>query len=192
MRISLCLKTRLGRLGSAFCLSSSRNSQSPNARRGFSLLEVLIATSILLGCVVVLGELAAIGRQHARDAEDLTAAQLICQTKLNEILCGASPAASVEAQPLTEAPGWVYSAEITYIDKPGLASLTVTVSEEISETEDFEQERAVRQFQLTRWIRDPNPQEYGSLPPRQGADGFPPDVFGEGFFEPDFGGGEFP
>ena len=61
---------------------------SPARRSGFSLLEVIMATAILLGCLIVLGDLAAVGRRHARDAEDLTTAQWLCQTKLNEILAG--------------------------------------------------------------------------------------------------------
>ena len=42
------------------------------ARRGFSLMEVLLATSILLACLVVLGELAEVGRRHAVDIQELT------------------------------------------------------------------------------------------------------------------------
>ena len=55
-------------------------------RSGFSLMEVLLATGILLGSLIVLGQLATVGRKHAHDAETLTTAQLLCQSKLNEIL----------------------------------------------------------------------------------------------------------
>ncbi len=57
-------------------------------RRGFSLLEVLLATGILIGSSIVLMELATIGMQHAASARDRSHAQLICQTKLNEIVAG--------------------------------------------------------------------------------------------------------
>ena len=40
----------------------------------FSLMEVLLATSILLACVVVLGELAEVGRRHIIDVDELTTA----------------------------------------------------------------------------------------------------------------------
>ena len=57
----------------------------------------MLATSILLACLIVLGELASVGRRHARDAEQLTAAQLVCRSRLNEILAGAAPLESQAA-----------------------------------------------------------------------------------------------
>jgi len=139
-------------------LARRENRDSPRERfrrTGFSLMEVLLATSLLLGCLVVLGELAAVGRRHAYDAEHLTAAQLICQTKLNEILAGVELVSSVQDQPLEEAPGWVYSVEVESLDRLGLASVRVTVSEDLSELDGAANPRPAKQFTLTRWIRDP-------------------------------------
>ena len=124
----------------------------PAHRAGFSLLEVLVATSILLGCTIVLAELAAIGRQHAGSAEDLAIAQLICQTRLNELLARASPLKPVQDEPLEDRPGWVYSVEIDPLEQPGLAALRVTVSREVPEEQDSSR---AKQFTLVRWIRDP-------------------------------------
>jgi len=142
-------------------------------------MEVLLATSILLGCVVVLGQLAAVGRKHVNDAERLTTAQLICQTKLNEILAGAAPVSSVQNQAVEGAPGWVYSVEVESLDKPGLASLCVTVSEDLPESDEATQRRRARQFVLTRWIRDPYQQSTAS-PDSDSLLGFP---FGHSFGE---------
>ncbi len=128
----------------------------PPRRAGFSLLEVLLATAILLGCLIVLGQLAAVGRDHARSAEDLTTAQLLCQTKLNEVLAGVTPVRTVEQEPLEETPGWVYSIEVDSLGQPGLVSLRVTVSEDVGEVESGSEERPATQFTLTRWIRDPD------------------------------------
>lgn len=123
-------------------------------RAGFSLLEVLVATAILLGSAVVLFELAAIGTEHARSAEELAEAQWVCQAKLNEILSGLTPLQTVQDEPLEDQPGWAYSVEIEPIDEPGLpadlAVLRVTVSEEV------EEDQPGMQFSLTRWIRDPH------------------------------------
>lgn len=55
------------------------------SRRGFSLMEVLLATSILLGSSIALIELATIGRKQAHAAYDLNIAQLLCQAKIDEI-----------------------------------------------------------------------------------------------------------
>ena len=114
-------------------------------RTGFSLMEILLATSILLGSLIVLGQLAAVGRMHAEDADRLTNAQLICQTKLNE-------SRSVENEPLADAPGWVYSVEIESVDRLGLKSLRVAVGE----LDETAQGPVKERFALTRWMRDPN------------------------------------
>jgi type II secretion system protein I len=119
-------------------------------RSGFSLLEVLLATSILLGSAVVLGQLATIGRMHATAAHELVTAQLLCETRLNQLMLGALPLEEIEEEPVAEAPGWLYTVEILPTDEPELSSLRVTVAEE---------ERGARKpyrYSLTRWIRDPN------------------------------------
>jgi len=120
----------------------------PSRRCGFSLLEVLLATGILLGCLVVLSELAAIGRGHADDAQKLTAAQAICQTKVNEILAGLASPDPVEDQEVEDEPGWLYSVDAQPLKQPGLLALRVTVTENVDD-------RPPRQFTVVRWIRDP-------------------------------------
>ncbi len=129
-------------------------------RGGFSLLEVILATAILMGAAIVLGELAAIGRQHLESAEALTAAQEICRTKMAEMLCGAQPMQSVDKQPVEGNSGWVYSVDIRPTANRGirqgpqlnLAVLQVTVEEDVPERENEETHH--RQFTLTRLVRD--------------------------------------
>ncbi len=123
---------------------------------GFSLMEVLLATSILLACLIVLGQLAVVGRRHAEDAAVLTTSQLICQTKLNEILIGAAPAASVDAQPVDDNPGWVYSVEVEPLERFGLVALRVTVSQQDSEFSSDSTEHTGKRFTLTRWMHTPD------------------------------------
>ncbi|MFH1921985.1 MAG: hypothetical protein ABIP48_19135 [Planctomycetota bacterium] len=127
-------------------------------RSGFSLLEVIMAAAILLGSLVVLGQLATVGRMHAHDADELTTAQVLSQSKLNEILAGVELLRSVEDQALLEAPGWVYSVEVESLDRLGLASLRVTVSEDLSELDEDGEQRPPKRFTLTRWVRDPEQQ----------------------------------
>ena len=152
-------------------------------RAGFSLLEVIMAAAILLGSLVVLGQLATVGRMHAHDADDLTTAQLLAESKLNEILAGVELVRSVEDEALIEAPGWAYSVEVEPLDQLGLASLRVTVSEDLSEREEDAEERPAKRFTLTRWIRDPGEDGISSpgsdsllsIPPRRSllGDEFP-------------------
>ena len=125
-------------------------------RNAFSLMEVLLATTILLGSLIVLGQLATIGRKHAHDAEYLTTAQLLCQSKLNEMLAGVERVRPVESEALPEAPGWAWSVEVESAEKLHLVSVRVTVWEEPSETEEAVDARPSKRFALTRWMRDPN------------------------------------
>ena len=120
---------------------------------GFSLMEVLLATSILLACFVVLGELAQVGRRHAEDVQELTTAQLICQSKLNEIVAGAAPLSAVENATVEDSPGWVYSVDIEYRSTLDLVVVRVSVSGEPDETANPNARRK-KSFTLTRWMHN--------------------------------------
>lgn len=122
-------------------------------RAGFSLLEVLLATSILLACAVVLGELAAIGRRHLSSAEEMTTAQILCQNRLNEMLIGALPMVDVEEEELEDAPGWVCTVKIDPTDHAGLSALRVTVAQQAPEgSQGAPEDKPTRQFTLVRWV----------------------------------------
>jgi hypothetical protein len=118
-------------------------------------LEVMLATGILLGCAVVLSELAAIGRQHASSAENLSTAQWLCQNRLNEILAGVVPLENVDSAPLDDDPGWLYSVDVEPMGQAGLESVRVAV------TQDTGGVRPGQTFSLVRWVRDPNYQAGG-------------------------------
>lgn len=119
------------------------------SRRGFSLMEVLLATSILLASSIALIELATIGRKQAHAAYDLNVAQLLCQAKLDEIVAGIEPVKSVEAAELEDDPGWFYSVEVEpLIHLPRLVAVSVTVFQ-VSDTIS----RPIR-FSLVRWLPD--------------------------------------
>jgi Tfp pilus assembly protein PilV len=118
------------------------------SRHGFSLLEVLLATGLLVGSLIVLADLASIGRRHADDAQQLTAAQAGCETRLNEILAGLQPAESVEDQPLESLPGWLCSVNVDSLRQPGLIQVRVTVK---TEAEALRR----REFTLVHWMSDP-------------------------------------
>ena len=115
-------------------------------RRGFSLLEVLLASVILLGAVVVLAELAHLGIRNAAAARDLTTAELICRSTMNEIVAGISPAEEVENAVVMSTPGWIYSVELLPLEHPGVVALRVTVAEDLPE------EKQPLTFSLVRWI----------------------------------------
>jgi Tfp pilus assembly protein PilV len=121
-------------------------------RAAFSLMEVLLAVSILVGCLIVLGELAAVGRQHARDAEQLTAAQLFCRSRLNEIASGAAPLESQPAAAVPGLPGWSWEVQVEPLGEYDVLSVTVTVSRDQPAALDTPTARKGKSFALTRWV----------------------------------------
>ena len=125
-------------------------------RCGFSLMEVLLGIGILLASLIVLGSLAVVGRRHAESAAALTDAQVICQTKLNEILIGAAPLAPVERQAVEGMDGWVYSVEVESQDRFGMVTLRVTASQVPSDQDASWEESPGPKFMLTRWMHAPD------------------------------------
>ena len=135
----------------------------PSKRYGFSLMEVILATAILLGSVVVLVELAGIGRHHAQSAQQRAIGQLLCQNKMNEMLAGVAPLESVQAEPLemavsdgaaafteevTTGPSWWYSVELTSTSMPALSAVRIVVWQAVDADDE---PRNV--FSLVRWVR---------------------------------------
>ena len=76
----------------------------PDNRRAFSLLEVIIATAILMGSAVVLARLAGMGREQSQKAGLYSEAQQHCEQTLNELLLGMRPMEPVESMPLIPLP----------------------------------------------------------------------------------------
>jgi len=124
------------------------------ARRGFSLLEVILALSILAGAMAVLGELARHGLESTRIARQLTYAQLICESKLAEITSGMTlpdPVDGVPVEVMSDPTqmGWLYSIEVENTQIDGLLAVRVTVMQDLPE-----EKRPVR-CSLVRWVCDP-------------------------------------
>jgi type II secretory pathway pseudopilin PulG len=77
---------------------------SQKSRRAFSLIEVIIATAILMGSAVVLARLAGMGRDQSQKARLYSEAQQLCEQTLNELLLGMRPMELVESMPLIPLP----------------------------------------------------------------------------------------
>lgn len=70
------------------------------SRSGFSLIEVIIATAILMGSAIVLSRLAGMGREQSQKARLYSDAQQLCEQTMNEMLLGLRPMELVESMPL--------------------------------------------------------------------------------------------
>lgn len=120
-------------------------------RRGFTLLEVLLALSILVGSLATIGVLVDQGLKSAHRTAAISKAQLYCESKLAEISAGVVLPAAVTAAPLDVDPEWTYSVVVTpdAID-PALLSVRVSVAEIVAPPI-----RPV-EFSLVRWVTDPS------------------------------------
>ena len=120
------------------------------ARAGLSLLEVILAIAILGGSIAVIGELVRLGARQAEEARELTIAQLLCESKLEEIAAGVIAPEAVGDVPFELDPRWSYSIEIGSLDNPDLLQVTV-----MAQQVDGSREIPLY-YSLTRWILDPN------------------------------------
>ena len=133
--------------------------------RGITLLEIILALAILGGCVAVLGELNRGALRNAREAKDMTQAELLAESILAKVRIGIIEMETVIDQPLTdrttrndtildtnaltEGGGeslWLYSIEVTDIDDYGLVELAVTVRRNLPE-----EQRPIA-CRLVRWL----------------------------------------
>ncbi len=116
----------------------------------------MLAIGILLASLIVLSQMASVGRLHAASAEKAAIAQTHCRTILGEILAGARPAEPVESQPVTGAPDWLFSIEAHPQGRFGLVAIRVTVAEARQETVGDGQSSRGKRFSLMRWMYRPD------------------------------------
>ncbi len=119
------------------------------SRRAFTLLEVLLALAILLGSIVVLGELTRQGLRQAAGARDHTRALLLCDSLLAEIAAGIQPTEPREAVPVPEQPEWLATVERRPTATLGLIEIQVTVRQ------DLPAKRRPVEATLVRWVHVP-------------------------------------
>jgi type II secretion system protein I len=124
-------------------------SPAAKCRHGFTLLEVILALTILVGALAVLGELADQGLTNARTAASLAEAQLLCESKLAEVTAGLVPLSAVSGAPIDTDPNWLYSIEVEPTLDPGLTVVRVTVYENLPAA------KRPTEFTLSRWMIDP-------------------------------------
>jgi len=132
-----------------------RNRQSNRAttrrRAGLTLLEVILAIAILGGALVVIGELIRTGSRSAQNARELTIAQILAESTMNEVAAGLIPATSTSTQVLETNPDWMYSLQVDPApNQQGLLLVTVTMHQT-----DPVRGRELS-YSLVRWMLDPS------------------------------------
>lgn len=92
-------------------------------RRGYTLLEILVATTILvIGLTAVFG-IARSSQKKSVAAADLAAVQLVCQSTLNELLAQQTPIKSFGPKSLDGVPQWKIALSTYRSPRSGLCVL---------------------------------------------------------------------
>jgi prepilin-type N-terminal cleavage/methylation domain-containing protein len=130
------------------------------SRRGFSLLEVVLAAAILAATAILLSQIAGFARRSLEKLELQTQAQLLCQSKLAEIVAGVEPFQAVSRGEFPEAPGWYYSIESSPAELSGILSVRVSTwferEDQARGSNVSSASEALVSYTIVRWIRDPN------------------------------------
>jgi prepilin-type N-terminal cleavage/methylation domain-containing protein len=123
--------------------------RSTQRRGGLTLLEVILALAVLGISLAAIGEMIRIGVIGASIAKDETKAQMLCESKMNEVVLGVIPAQPIGPVSFDFEPEWVFTVSIIPIQQQELVSCTVLV-----EQVEIQGLRS-HSFELTRWIAEP-------------------------------------
>jgi prepilin-type N-terminal cleavage/methylation domain-containing protein len=123
------------------------------ARRGLSLLEVVLALAILAVSAALLAQITRQATDNAMSAQKLAHAQMLCESKMAEVLVGAIPMEPLDWT-LNEdgsLPGqWYYRLETTTTERENMIGLRLAVTDNPNPLTG-----SPELFFLVRWVIDP-------------------------------------
>jgi prepilin-type N-terminal cleavage/methylation domain-containing protein len=146
----------MGQLSAMVRISGGGRVNSPPSRcltkrqRGFSLIEVLVSVAMLLGSIVVLSQLTAVGRRHLDAASEKAIALRLCQNEMARLLGGVNPIEPRDEMPLADDPNWESRVDIVPLEMGDLFNLRVSVRRAPLPTR-VERESG-SWFTLVRWV----------------------------------------
>lgn len=115
--------------------------------KGYTLLEVLMAAAVLvIGLSAVLGLMRS-AQQRSAAAADLAAAQLACETVLNELLAQQQPLTFVQGKPIDGLPDWRINIEVRATAQPELRAVHL-----LAQRYTVDGELAGTKYELIRWL----------------------------------------
>lgn len=137
---------------------SAYQRKTPPVRQALSLLEMILATAMLASSTVLLLSILSAGDQHGRRAEQRVLGQILCQSKLDELITDPTASHDVDQEPINGYPEWVYSVKEMKTELPGVVRWEVSVTW-INPTNDTRQANdasSKKTFELIRLQRIPD------------------------------------
>ncbi|MGL4593960.1 MAG: type IV pilus modification PilV family protein [Thermoguttaceae bacterium] len=95
-------------------------------RAGYTLLEIMLATTILVMGLVVIFHTTDLARKKSIAASDLANVQLACQTHLNEILASRAPIRPSPPKSVDGVYNWFFWTELKASPQQNLCVLLIT------------------------------------------------------------------
>lgn len=135
-------------------LRTDRSRRASASRRGLSLLEVVLALAILAVSAALLAQITRQATDNAMSAQKLAHAQMLCESKMAEVLVGAIPMEPLDWT-LNEdgsLPGqWYYRLETTTTERENMVGLRLAVTDNPNPMTG-----SPELFFLMRWVIDPS------------------------------------
>jgi prepilin-type N-terminal cleavage/methylation domain-containing protein len=131
----------------------------PDLHDGFTLLEILLTSAILLIGLTMVFQTSRSALQNFAATQELTAAQNACQSVLNELLAQSAPIRSNEEKIIEGLPHWKIRVDLYPAPQPRLHVLHLSAQQ-------FSPQDSTLlgiKYQLLRWI----PSERVWIPPDQ-------------------------
>ena len=123
-------------------------------RSGLSLLEVILALAILAMSVALLSQITKQSTDNGLMAQRLATAQMLCESKMSEVLAGAIPLTPTPWTPITDSlrnGNWNYQIQTVTAQQKDMVGVRLSVTDQPdTTTEDPEL------FFIVRWMIDPN------------------------------------
>ena len=123
-------------------------------RSGLSLLEVVLALSILAVSAALLTQITKQATDNGRMAQRLSTAQMLCESKMSEVLAGAIPLTSSSWAQITDSrrrSAWYYKIQTSTAERPNMIGVRLSVTDQPDATSGNPE-----LFFIVRWMIDPS------------------------------------
>ena len=128
--------------------------RASSLRRGLSLLEVVLALSILAVAAALLTQITKQATDNGLMAKRLATAQMLCESKMSEVLAGAIPLSATGWTAITDTTrkgNWHYQITTETATRPKMIGVRLSVTDQPDSTTSNPE-----LFYIVRWMIDPS------------------------------------